>query len=182
VSLTLRSPEVSRLGASEAARHFSGRLAEIAAERDGYNRLYARGRLSDAEYDRYVADLDAEKTVAERELAKLREASTRLEELEERKALILTWFGTGLTLGLAYFPSVLRRATYGLLGLRASVEPGGRVSIEGVLDAGVVRLGRDVEEYVTTLEEAGSRPPVGDSALTIAERFEEVRRLIESGE
>ncbi len=45
-----------------------------------------------------------------------------------------------------------------------------------------MRLSRDVEDYVAALEEAGSRPRVGDSDLTVAKRFEEVRRLIESGE
>ena len=96
--------------------------------------------------------------MAERERANLREASSRLGGLEEHKALSLTCVGRGLSCRLAYFPPVLRRATYGLLGLRASVEPGGRVCIEGVLDAGVVHLSRDVEGYVAALEEAGSRP------------------------
>ncbi len=38
------------------------RLAEADAERDRYNRLYARGKLTDAEYDAYTAELTPAET------------------------------------------------------------------------------------------------------------------------
>jgi hypothetical protein len=42
-----------------------------------------------------------------------------------------------------------------------------------------VRYTREVDEYVCALEEAGARPPVGESDLTVAARFEVVREEME---
>lgn len=89
--------------------------------------------------------------------------------------MILSWYGTGLSLGLSYLPPELRRATYDLLGLRVSVAKGGATSAEWEMDARMVRYSREVEEYVSALEDAGARPPVEESDLTTAERFEAVR-------
>jgi hypothetical protein len=74
---------------------------------------------------------------------------------------------------------LLRRMTYDLLGLQVTVGRGGAVSLEWELDAGAVRYTREVEEYVHALEEAGARPPGGESDLTVAARFEVVREEME---
>lgn len=57
-------------------------LVEADGERDRYTRLYARGKLDDAEYDRYTAELDARRLAAEEELARLGDARERIEYLE----------------------------------------------------------------------------------------------------
>ena len=79
-------------------------LAEVDAERDRYTRLYARGKLDDAEYDRYTAELDTRRTAAEEELARLGDARERMEHLEALPGLIEAYLrdlpelvrGTGL--------------------------------------------------------------------------------------
>jgi hypothetical protein len=64
------------------------RLAEADSERDRYNRLYARGKLSDDEYDAYTAETAERKKTAEEELARLEDARRNVEYLDELPRLV----------------------------------------------------------------------------------------------
>jgi len=64
------------------------RLAEADAERDRYNRLYARGKLSDDEYDAYTAELAERKQAAEDDLAKFEDGKRTIEYLDELPRLV----------------------------------------------------------------------------------------------
>lgn len=64
------------------------RVYEADAERDRYNRLYARGKLTDAEYDGYTNELDEKRGAAEEELARLADARRHVEYLEEVPQLV----------------------------------------------------------------------------------------------
>jgi hypothetical protein len=57
-------------------------------ERDRYNRLYARGKLSDDEYDVYTAETAERKKTAEEELARLEDARRNVEYLDELPRLV----------------------------------------------------------------------------------------------
>jgi hypothetical protein len=78
---------------------------------------------------------------------------------------VLKTFGTGLALGLTWFPPRLRRQVYEALGLRATVHPGGplgpgygpNVSVEGWLDAGAWRYTEELAEFVRRLAETDRR-------------------------
>ena len=160
----------------------SQKLTTIAATRAAYQDQQAHGLMTLGELAEKLSRLEEEQAVIEAELARARDAAGRVEELKERRRMVLSWYGTGLQLGLSYLPPELRRMTYDLLGLRTSVAKGGAVSVEWEMDAGTaetIRYTREVEEYVSALEEAGARPPVGDSDLNIAERFEAVREELE---
>ena len=75
--------EKQALGDSRGRVEAIGRhLAEIDGERDRYTRLYARGKLDDEEYDRYIAELEERRHAAEEELAKLGDTRDRIEYLE----------------------------------------------------------------------------------------------------
>ena len=63
-------------------------LAEADQERDRYTRLYARGKLGDAEYDHYIAELNDRRLGAEEELARLGDARERIEYLERLHELV----------------------------------------------------------------------------------------------
>ncbi len=105
VSELLRNPEVLREQVeAEAARrtkaegahkrHMRGlmqQLVEADGERDRYTRLYARGRLTDAEYDGYVNELDRRKATAGAELDRLRNAQRHIEDLRELVDEYLEW-------------------------------------------------------------------------------------------
>jgi hypothetical protein len=62
--------------------------AEADGERDRYTRLYARGKLDDAEYDRYIEELDSRRQAAEEELARLGDACDQIEYLERLPELV----------------------------------------------------------------------------------------------
>jgi site-specific DNA recombinase len=64
------------------------RLAEADAERDRYNRLYARSKLTDDEYDAYTAETAERKKTAEEELARLEDARRNVEYLDELPRLV----------------------------------------------------------------------------------------------
>jgi hypothetical protein len=98
----VRNPEVLRERIEEQAarekevlrdtRKQIAALADAAreadAERDRYNRLYARGKLTDAEYDAYTDELDEKSKATEEELARLADARRHVEYLEELPALV----------------------------------------------------------------------------------------------
>jgi site-specific DNA recombinase len=57
-------------------------------ERDGYNRLYARGKIDDGEYDAYIGELNQRKAGAEARLAELKDTKQRIAELEDLPELV----------------------------------------------------------------------------------------------
>jgi hypothetical protein len=64
------------------------RVHEAEAERDRYNRLYARGKLTDAEYNGYTNELDEKRNATEEELARPADARRHVEYLEELPQLV----------------------------------------------------------------------------------------------
>lgn len=64
------------------------RVHEADAERDRYNRLYARGKLTDAEYDAYTNELGERRNATQEELARLADARKYVEYLEDLPDLI----------------------------------------------------------------------------------------------
>ena len=66
----------------------ASRLAEADSERDRYNRLYARGKLSDDEYDAYTVEIAGRKKATEEELARLEDARRNIEYLDELPRLV----------------------------------------------------------------------------------------------
>lgn len=81
--------EKQSLGDSRGRVEAIGRhLAEADQERDRYTMLYARGKLDDAEYDHYIAELDVRRLAAEEELARLGDARERIEYLERLPELV----------------------------------------------------------------------------------------------
>ena len=66
-----------------------------------------------------------------------------------------------------WFPPHIQRAIYQALGLRAAVHPGGplrpgfgpNITVEGEVDAGVVRYTEEVAEFARRLADAEEDPP-----------------------
>jgi hypothetical protein len=143
-------------------------LQEIAKERDQYIRLYARGGLSDEEYDHYTGELEEREAEARVQLERAQAAAESVHNLEANRRAILEAYGTGLQLGLYWFPPHLRSQVYAALGLVAWVSPEGLVSIEGSFDANVIRLTREVEQYAKALMDVDER--VRGAPLEVVER------------
>ena len=89
-------------------------------------------------------------------------------------------FGTGLRLGLYWFPPHLRRGVYELMGLKAFLYPDGGCAVEGGLDASVVRYTQEVAEFAERLAEADERTrhaPLDEVERELARVREESTRL-----
>jgi site-specific DNA recombinase len=68
------------------------RLAEVDQERRGYLRLAAKGRMSEEELDEALADLEATRRMAERELQAIGGRREEIEQLErDRDAIKASW-------------------------------------------------------------------------------------------
>jgi hypothetical protein len=154
------------IGATEAA--CASVLEEVARERDKLVRLYTIGRLDEARYDHFAEGLRGREEGARRELESARGATERARTLESDRRAILDAYGTGLQLGLYWFPPRLRRQVYLALGLVVWVSPDGVVGIEGSFGADVIRLTREVEEYAAAMMEADEK--TREAPLDVVER------------
>jgi hypothetical protein len=120
--------------------------------------MYAADAMTLSELKSRLTGLDAEKRLAEEELAAINDAESRLEEMERRKRALLSAYSTGLKLGVFWFPPELRRLVYELMGLRAVVHPDGAVEVRLDLDADLfARLTPELERYAKALQEADRR-------------------------
>lgn len=135
------------------AETLANRLAECGAEKDRLVKLYARGGLTDAEYDRHAAEIAERRRAAEEGLADARGSASRLSEMQKARRAVMETFGTGLMGGVFWFPPRLRRAAYRLLGLRVEVFADRTIRVEGEFDANLMRLTPEVERWVEGLRE-----------------------------
>lgn len=87
-----------------------------------------------------------QRTAAERDLDELRRGQRKIEELEANKRALLEAYGSGLLLGIDLFPPLMRRVVYEMLGLDIIVAPRS-MRVRTMVDANVVRMTREVEEY-----------------------------------
>ena len=133
------------------------RLEQLAKRRAAYQDQQAAGLMTIPELAERLEELDEDRASVDRELARTLDASARLKALEERRQALLRTFGTGLRLGLYWFPPHLRRGVYELMGLNVFLHPDGGYAIEGDLNAGVVRYTQEVAEFAERLAEADER-------------------------
>lgn len=143
-----------------AERTCAKELAAVAKERDRLVRLYTTGRVGEADYDRLAAELDGREASARAELERARMDAERASASEANRREILEAYGTGLQLGLLWFPPHLRRQVYDALGLAVLVSPGAPepgLEIEGSFSANIIRLTREVAQYAAALKDAEKR-------------------------
>ena len=120
-----RNPEGS-------AKAWLNKLAECDRRRAAFQDQQAAGLMTLDELGDRLRTLDEEHAVAERELGRLRDTQRRIEELEANKDAVLRMFGTGLLVGIEWFPSNLRRAVYELLATRVTVCGDRTLTIEAI--------------------------------------------------
>ena len=140
-----------------AAETLSGRLSEIANRRAAYQDQQAAGLMTLPELAEKLRALEEQSSAVEGELERARHAAERAAETERAKRAVLSMFGTGLMLGLHWFPPRLRRHVYGLMALRVAVYPGGDLELEGRFDVDLMKLTPEVEAWVAGLREIDER-------------------------
>jgi site-specific DNA recombinase len=150
--------EQRKVGGDAAwAETLANRLAECDAEKGRLVKLYARGGLTDAEYNRHAAEIAERRHAAEQGLAEARGSASRLSEMQKARRAVLEMFGSGLMGGIYWFPPRLRREVYRLLGLHVEVFADQTIRVEGEFDANLMRLTPEVERWLEGLREIDAR-------------------------
>ncbi len=148
---TLARLEMERAGigqAEEEAAFLEALLAEAEAERTGYVRLAARGRITDEELDAHLADLEERRAGATRELAGLKGRREQLAELDRLAEIVDEYLadlpqlvhGGQTSVGAEYRAERYRWA-YGLLGLRVVAHKDGTLAVSGTFGERVLAPG-----------------------------------------
>jgi site-specific DNA recombinase len=128
-------------------------IEDCARKRSGYLDLAADGVLSRDELTDKLRTLDTTRSAAETKLEDARAGESRLEELRATKRGILGAYAHGILYdGIRYFDSKMRHDIYDALGLRVTVEIDGTLTVDYHVDANVIRLTREVEEYAAEPE------------------------------
>ncbi len=106
----------------EAQRVWLQKLSEVEEERRGYQRLAARGKMTDAEFDEALAELEETRQTADRELENLRGRTSRIEELERDAEALVESYTQMAPEALESLEPSERHQLYAMLGLRVSVK------------------------------------------------------------
>ncbi len=115
------------------------KLAEAEGERRGYLRLAAKGRMTDEDLDRELAELEETQRTAERELAAIENRRERLELLERDKDEILNSYAKMAPEALDILSPEERRRLYRMLRLKVIANPDRSLEVSGALETGFVK-------------------------------------------
>jgi site-specific DNA recombinase len=118
IDAALQMPDTAEKDAAAIRQH----LIELQTERSGYIRQNARGILTDAELDAYLAELAQHRAAAEDQLEQLTEGLSRVQRLQQYKAQLLRHYDDWALRGLS--PQD-RNATYRRLGIQVLIGPDG---------------------------------------------------------
>ncbi len=129
-------------------------VEECDHKRANYQDQQAAGYMTLEELGSKLAELNASKATAQRELDRLPEGARRVEELRATKAALLTTYKDVIQYdGVRYLPWEVRRELYEAMRLQATVPKNGPIRVKCDVSQQVIRLSRAVEEWAT--EEAG---------------------------
>ena len=106
-------------------------LSEAEVERRGYLKLAARGRISDAELDEALAELDETRSKAEEELYILRSRQEAIRELERDRDEVLEHYAALAPEALGTLEPEERHRLYKILRLRVRLWPDRSLEIAG---------------------------------------------------
>jgi site-specific DNA recombinase len=113
------------------------KLTEVDQERRGYQKLAAKGLMTDEELDEALAELEETRKTAERELKALNDRQERLESLQRDKESILNTYASLAPEALASLGSEERHRLYKMLRLKVAVNVDGTLEVGGDLTDGL---------------------------------------------
>jgi hypothetical protein len=122
------------------------KLAEVEQERRGYLRLAAKDRMTDAELDGALGELEETREAAEREIAALRGRKEALETLERACRTPGPLRPDGHR-GARCPDAEERQQVYAMLRLEVEVDADGQMEARGVLSAFVMGAGGEGPEF-----------------------------------
>lgn len=124
-----------------AAKVWADKLAEVEAERRGYLRLAAKGRMTHEDLDRELVELAKVQRTAERELAAIKNRRERVEWLERDKDEILDRYAKMAPEALDDLSPEERHLLYCMLRMKVVVNPDRSLEVGGALGTDLVQSG-----------------------------------------
>jgi site-specific DNA recombinase len=112
------------------------KLAEVEVERRGYQRLAAKGHMTDEELEEALSELDETRKTAQHELETLRRRQERMEEMERDRDILLDEYAQMAPEALDTLTPEERHQVYEMLRLRAIVRMGGALEVSGTFGEG----------------------------------------------
>jgi hypothetical protein len=161
----------------QEAKTWLEKLSDVDQERRGYLRLAAKGRLTDEELDEALAELQATRETAEKELRAIRARREVLEALERDRAALLESYGRMSPSALVTLSPEERHHVYKMLRIVVEVSPDGSLDVTGILGDSFVSENQDecvvlahyqvdlpapgpvvaLEKFVTTFDQVAQR-------------------------
>ncbi len=114
------------------------KLTEVDQERRAYQRLAAKGRMTDHGLDGELAELAETRKIAERELEALRGRRERIEEMERDRDALLDNYARMASEALNVLAPEERHQVYRILRLQAAMMMDGTLGISGTFGEGDV--------------------------------------------
>jgi hypothetical protein len=119
------------------AKIWLDKLAEAQSERRGYLRLAVKERMSDAELDAALAELEEVRKTAESELAAIENRREMIEQLERDKEGLLDHYAAIAPEALDSLTPEERHQFYKMLRLEVFVRPDAKLEVGGVFGEGL---------------------------------------------
>src|SRR5918998_1220825 len=127
-----------RLRTDLDAKVWLEKLTQVDQERRSYQRLAAKGHMTDEELDEELAELAETRKIAERELEALRGRRERIEEMERDRDALLDNYARMAPEALNVLVPEERHQVYRILRLRAAIMMDGSVDVSGTFGEGDV--------------------------------------------
>jgi hypothetical protein len=122
----------------QEAKVWLEKLTEVDQERRAYQRLAAKGRMTNDELDGELAELAETRKIAERELEALRSRRERIEDMERDRDALLDNYAHMAPEALNVLAPEERHPVYRILRLQAAIMMDGTLDISGTFGEGDV--------------------------------------------
>ncbi|MCA1730499.1 MAG: recombinase zinc beta ribbon domain-containing protein, partial [Actinobacteria bacterium] len=141
------------------------KLSELDQERRGYQRLAARGHMTDEELDEAMSGLEESRRTVKRELEALEGRCKVVEDLERDRDAILETYARLVREELNTLPSEDRQQIYKMLRLRVTLHPDRPTAITGIFVGDL-----EVCESETTLKCHSPQPQLYTAKIRVYAR------------
>ena len=116
---------------NQEAKVWLEKVTEVDQERRAYQRLAAKGHMTDEELDEGLAELAETRKIAERELEILHSRWERIEEMERDRDALLDNYARRAPEALKVLVPEERHQVYRILRLRAAIMMDGMLDVSG---------------------------------------------------
>ena len=159
------------------------RLERLALTRRNYQDQQAAGLMTLDELGQRLSELDEGRESMRQELATVQDRNERIEEMENKRTIVLALYAGFISASLNVLPPEERRRVYSALGLRVALSADGNVEIHGNFDNDVFPLEKETNDLVSGIVHDPERQARREALrAAVGTRLAEHRRGVMSAE